>query len=476
MVEYALSFLEEDFKKIAKFSKDAEKLIVEGMEEHAIFVIGQVAEMISKKICTLKGLKNLIKDENGKFINQFERISALSDKKIINNKIFHWFYDILKKRNTYTHPEEDKNNKNSLKLAKVLHKQLFKIAQWFAYEFADNLKAKNLDYPGIIYKNEKSLPPKLKKVDNKVDSLIENIELESENNLNNEEEKIKIELTTLTNQLLTLKEKIHNNDFEIIESQQIELIQDVKRMKNSIEKIASNSNIENVKKEYMTLTSILEEIHLEMEEISKNTKYNNIKTQNLQILKNIEELEEKISKTSHNEDIELIKKENKNLIMKIQEIEDKITSSLNKHEEIENENKHQIINNELTKLEETYRKYYPPSLEYIKKENKEFVVYKKREIFGRYDNIDDAIKARDELINNNWAFIGETKKISTYIYQLNKKFIIKANIKNEERVFGVFDDLKLAENAENEAMMECWQLNYILFNKFDINKKYKFDL
>lgn len=503
MVEYALSFLEKDYPHMAELSKNAEKHIYDNIGPSAITNIGQVAEMITKKICTEKGWRYLVKDNKGWDVSQSFRINALhNDKKIIDKKIYNRFKTILDPRNDFSHPNEDEYNQHSLILAKKLHKELFEIGKWFSYEFADNISVQRLDYPGIIYKEDKITPEELKDAQATILALEE--DLKSKNNqllsqinenkslqeqqesvtnknslLSQENDKIKSELDkvqTLEAEIAELKDKFNNNQFEEMQSQQLELIQDVKRMGKSIKLMSEDNDINKLKEDYSILSGIINQLSDEMCDLTKKTEFEDIKSQNLLILKNMKSIESEINDLSSNDNIDVLKAENIKLIKKIKEIEqDMINVSKNAESEVI-QTRTSLIFEEINTFENKFYKYYPPSLEHIRKVRDKFIVFNNNEDFGIFDNLTEAIKVRDELENNNWALKDEIKQVSTFIYQFNSKYILKAEIKRENRVFGVFNSLKEAEDAELEAMNKAWILKYVLLDDFSLDKDYEFDL
>lgn len=498
MSRYALSFLEDDFPHMAELSKNSEKLIYLGLGQEAISDIGKVAEMITKKVCTFKGWRDLIEDDEG-FVSQNYRVDQLYyDKKIFKHNIHQKFKSIINARNPTTHPDEDKPILNSLNTAKRIHKDLFYTAQWFSYEFTDNISVNNLDYPGILYIEEKTdsaseetisaLEDKLKNRDAELENkLKENEELRKAKDLTREQnealiqenQRFKEELTkvqALEEEIARLKSEVNDNDYEEIQSQHLELIQDIKRIGKAIQEMSDENELKKLNEDYVILLGMFNQMSDELYDLSNKTEFDEIKSENLEIIQNIKDIESELMDLSSGEDINLLKEQNQILINKINEIENHMIKVSQIAEEKGKDSRNTFIIEEISSFESKYYDFYPPSLEHIRKFKDKYIVFNNDEEFGTYDSLTEAIKVRDELIEYNWAFKDQLKEVSMFIYKLNKKFILKSEIRGELRIFGVFDSKEEADDAELKALNIGWNCFSVPFDEFDLDDEYPFEL
>lgn len=498
MSSYALSFLEDDFPHMAELSKNSEKLINMGFGQEAISDIGKVAEMITKKVCTFKGWRDLIEDSEG-FVSQKYRVNNLYyEKKIFKRNIYQNFKSIIDARNPTTHPDEDKPILNSLNTAKKIHKDLFIAAKWFSYEFSDNISVKDLDYPGIIYIEDKvdveseetisTLEQELKNRDTELENkLKENEELRKAKDLTREENEALIQenkkyreelsrIQALEEEIARLKSEVRDNNYEEIQSQHLELIQDIKRIGKSIQQMSDDKDLEKLKEDYTILLGMFNQMSDELYDLSNKTEFEDIKTQNLEILQSIKVIESELIDASASNDITLLKEQNQILINKIKEIEDHMMQVSKIAEEKGLNSRKTSLSEEISNFESKYYDFYPPSLEHIRKFKDKYIVFNKDEEFGTYDTLTEAIKIRDELIEYKWAFKDQIKEVSMFIYKLNKKFILKTEIHGEDRVFGVFDSKEEADEAELKAMNVGWNCFSIPFEEFNFEDEYSFEL
>ena len=100
---------------------------------------------------------------------------------------------------------------------------------------------------------------------------------------------------------------------------------------------------------------------------------------------------------------------------------------------------------------------------YIRKERGRFIVSKvidgELKYFGTYDTREDALEARDKLWENNWQIeekYGE-EKIDGYIYLIGDEYIVKNEINGLEEIFGTFNDMDEAIKFRNLCVRNNWK-------------------
>ena len=110
-------------------------------------------------------------------------------------------------------------------------------------------------------------------------------------------------------------------------------------------------------------------------------------------------------------------------------------------------------------------KHISPYGKFIHKNNNQFVVERKikgeGKIFGTFDTIKEAIKCREDLIDDNWGVDGEISLVRTsaygkYIRLSNGLFRIDKTIDGELLIFGIFDTLDEATKARDILMENDW--------------------
>lgn len=100
---------------------------------------------------------------------------------------------------------------------------------------------------------------------------------------------------------------------------------------------------------------------------------------------------------------------------------------------------------------------------YISKTSNKFVVRRiisgKYVEFGSFDNLKDAWKFRDELILNNWGKynIKPSKGYGKYIAKVGKKFRVQKGINGKTVVFGTYETLEEATIARDKFESENWK-------------------
>ena len=111
--------------------------------------------------------------------------------------------------------------------------------------------------------------------------------------------------------------------------------------------------------------------------------------------------------------------------------------------------------------EENTPKY---DMRYIYKRNGFYYILKS--INGEYKyfkgstSLKEAVKFRDKLIENNWRDNGELKieelEDNRYIYSVGNSFQLKKYIKGKTKHFGTFKTLEEAIKARDELIMNNW--------------------
>ncbi len=100
----------------------------------------------------------------------------------------------------------------------------------------------------------------------------------------------------------------------------------------------------------------------------------------------------------------------------------------------------------------------------IRKVKGKFVVSKiidgELEYFGTYDTEEEAIEAKEKLLNNDWHEEPDTseEKVDEYIYQIGDEYIVKNNIEGIEKIFGRFDDMIEAIKFRNLCVRNNWKM------------------
>ena len=111
--------------------------------------------------------------------------------------------------------------------------------------------------------------------------------------------------------------------------------------------------------------------------------------------------------------------------------------------------------------EENTPKY---DMRYIYKRNGFYYIFKS--INGEYkyfkgsNSLKEAVEFRDKLIENNWRDNGELKieelDDNRYIYSVGNSFQLKKHINGKTKHFGTFKTLEEAIKARNELIMNNW--------------------
>ena len=114
-----------------------------------------------------------------------------------------------------------------------------------------------------------------------------------------------------------------------------------------------------------------------------------------------------------------------------------------------------------TKMNEPSEEY---DMWYIYKRNGLYFIQKhingELKCFKSSKSLKETVEFRDKLIENNWRDNGELKieelDDNRYIYSVNNSFQLKKYINGENRHFGTFKTLEEAIKARNELIMNNW--------------------
>ena len=111
--------------------------------------------------------------------------------------------------------------------------------------------------------------------------------------------------------------------------------------------------------------------------------------------------------------------------------------------------------------EENTPKY---DMRYIYKRNGFYYIFKS--VNGEYkyfkgsNSLKEAVEFRDKLIENNWRDNGELKieelDDNRYIYSVGNSFQLKKHINGKTKHFGTFKTLEEAIKARNELIIDNW--------------------
>ena len=111
--------------------------------------------------------------------------------------------------------------------------------------------------------------------------------------------------------------------------------------------------------------------------------------------------------------------------------------------------------------ERTTTKY---DMKYIRKRNGLYYIQKhingELKCFNGSKSLKEAVELRDKLIENNWRDNGqlgiEELDDTRYIYSVGKSFQLKKSVNGKCRYFGSFKTLEEAIKARNELIMNNW--------------------
>ena len=111
--------------------------------------------------------------------------------------------------------------------------------------------------------------------------------------------------------------------------------------------------------------------------------------------------------------------------------------------------------------ERTTTKY---DMKYIRKRNELYYIQKhingELKHFKGSTSLKETLELRDKLIENNWRDNGELKieelEDNRYIYSVGNSFQLKKYIKGKTKHFGTFKTLEEAIKARNELIMNNW--------------------
>ena len=117
---------------------------------------------------------------------------------------------------------------------------------------------------------------------------------------------------------------------------------------------------------------------------------------------------------------------------------------------------HEYITTERTTTE--------PDMKYIRKRNELYYIQKhingELKHFKGSTSLKETLELRDKLIENNWRDNGQLgiKELddTRYIYQYGKSFQLKKSVNGKIRYFGSFKTIEEAIKARNELIMNNW--------------------
>ena len=103
-------------------------------------------------------------------------------------------------------------------------------------------------------------------------------------------------------------------------------------------------------------------------------------------------------------------------------------------------------------------------MKYIRKRNGVYFIQKhingEFKCFKCSKSLKETLEIRDKLIENNWCDNGQLGIVelddNRYIYSVNNSFQLKKYINGENRHFGTFKTLEEAIKARNELIMNNW--------------------
>ena len=104
------------------------------------------------------------------------------------------------------------------------------------------------------------------------------------------------------------------------------------------------------------------------------------------------------------------------------------------------------------------------NMKYIQKRNGVYFIQKhingEFKCFKCSKSLKETVEIRDKLIENNWRDNGELKieelEDNRYIYSSGKSFQLKKSVNGKSRHFGTFKTLEEAIKARNELIMNNW--------------------
>lgn len=102
---------------------------------------------------------------------------------------------------------------------------------------------------------------------------------------------------------------------------------------------------------------------------------------------------------------------------------------------------------------------------YIRKERGRYIISRvidsELKYFGSYDTKEEAIAAREHLLNTNWETDDDEideEKIDEYIYLINGEYIVKKKIEGNEEIFGIFNEMSKAIEFRNLCVRNNWRI------------------
>lgn len=108
------------------------------------------------------------------------------------------------------------------------------------------------------------------------------------------------------------------------------------------------------------------------------------------------------------------------------------------------------------------------SKRHIHKQGNEYLIYMKLEndleYFGTYPSLEEAKKMRNKLIENDWSLIdsANVEKISDFIYFDGNFYFIEKEIDNQKRIYGVYKNKNQAISDEKTLKRYDWDGPYAI--------------
>ena len=166
-----------------------------------------------------------------------------------------------------------------------------------------------------------------------------------------------------------------------------------------------------------------------------------------------------VRSTNSEDSIEHIKKssDNQYIVFKVINNKEKTFGPYNSLNEAKIAKRNLLSNGWESDLEFSRAKYG----KYIRKDGNNFKITKQINgefhYFGSYSSLEEAIKNRDELVDNNWGEFHILKDNSLkYIVYNGKNFQVQKSIKGKLITFGRYEELNDAIIARNKFVSETW--------------------
>ena len=106
------------------------------------------------------------------------------------------------------------------------------------------------------------------------------------------------------------------------------------------------------------------------------------------------------------------------------------------------------------------------SKRHIHKKGDKFLIYKRLkddiEYFGTFDSLDEAKQARNKLVENDWVLddFNDVEKISDFVYFDGEFYTIEKDVDGQIRIYGVYKNKKQALSDEKSFKSYDWDAPY----------------